>query len=120
MHETAAVDPDAVFAALNGRLRAKFTFRSFDRSTLDSVGVFDALGRPWFHIDLANGRYHINLYSSTAASPAHEPQVTLLCTDGSGFPNQRKDWKSGELMCAEGAVAWGACDPASQPPNSNE
>jgi hypothetical protein len=116
----APVDPNSIFAILNGKVQARFTFCDMARSVLDSVGIYDVLGRPCFDIDLRNNRHYINLYLSPSGNPAYSPRVTLCCTDGSGIPHQKKDWQTGEFLCAEQPLTWRACEATSQPADSNE
>lgn len=103
------VDPHSVFAIVNGVVRARFTFQSGEGEIIDSVGLSDALGRPWVDLDFVSGRYMVNHYPSEQGSVVADPAVTYIDSDRDSLLDERKDWESGDVSCLERAPTWNPC-----------
>jgi len=105
------VDPNSVFAVVNGVQRARFTLGLGERCIVESVGVTDGLGRPWLNLDFLNGQNLINHYSAEHKAANADPDVTYIDWDGDFLPDQRKDWASGDVSCLDGVQKWHPCSP---------
>jgi hypothetical protein len=103
------MEPNSVFVMIDGVMRARFTFASADRITVESIGVTDVLGRPWIEADLWNGQTLFNHYRPGQSSVDAEPDVTYIDSDGDYFPDRLKDWMSGVVSCSDATPNWGAC-----------
>lgn len=109
------VDPNSVFAIVNGVQRARFTFLSGERDIIESAGLADALGRPWLDLEFLNGRSRMNHYLAEQRAVNADPDVTYTDLDGDFSADQRKDWVSGDVSCIDRVPKWHPC-PA---PNNN-
>lgn len=111
------LEPNSVFAIVNGVQRARFTFRSGEHHIVESVGLTDALGRSWLDLDFLNGRNLINHYLVEQKAVNADYDVTYIDLDGDFLVDQRKDWVSGDVSCIDGVPKWHPC-PA--PKNNGE
>ena len=54
-HQMANIEPNALFAIVNGKIVGQFHFRSKSYRTLQSAGVSDHAQRPWINVDHSDG-----------------------------------------------------------------
>ena len=107
--DLAELDSTSVYAVFNHTIRLRFTFRTEERLVLDSAGIYDSAGRPWFDVDVASNGHMINQYPENDSSRSASPEATLRDTDGDGIVDWKKDWETGDNSCAQNAVTWGPC-----------
>ena len=109
------IEPDSVFATLNGGVRARFTFEEGGNGALKSAGLYDALGRPWIDLDFVSRQYSVNEYDPNTVSAGADPTTTFIDSDSDGLVDRMKDWVRGGLYCAQQKIEWGECSPKREP-----
>jgi len=89
------VEPDTLYAVVNGHIVGRFQFESPDYRLLRSSALSDVQHRPWIFLDHENGSYTVNVYPESAASTSTTPTSTLMDTNGNGIPDRKEEWSDG-------------------------
>ena len=116
--ETSEVDemePNTLFAVVNGKLVGRFEFGSRSYRTLVSAGISDNAERVWINVNHSDGTYHVNCYPSGDIYVQKDPDVTYVDTDGDGLPDRMIDWVRKTSFDAASPMIWESLKPTPKP-----
>ena len=103
------LEPYAVFAIIDNRVFARFTFADAARSALVSSALSDPQQRVAHRVDWQAGTYSVDVYDSDDTSPSAQPLATHLDRDGDGIVETRIDWTTGTWYCWKPQPQWTLC-----------
>lgn len=115
-HQMADVEPNMLFAVVNGKIVGQFKFQSDSYNALRSAGVSDNAQRPWINVDHSKGTYHVSCFPKGDSDMQTEPTLIFLDTDGDGMTDRKVDWLAKKTYDVTGPVEWSLRKPASKPP----
>lgn len=103
-------DPNSIFAVINGKLCARFTFLTAQEEDLVSAGISDSFGRPWLSADFTTGRFDVNEYAPASTTLSAPVVAVYSDTDGDGVVDRRIDLVEGTSRCLDcGPDMWRPC-----------
>jgi hypothetical protein len=105
-HQMAEIEPNTLFAVVNGKFFGRFQFQSDSYNALSSAGVSDNAQRTWVNVDHSEGTYHVNRYPKSDSDILTEPIMTFVDTDGDGLIDRKVDWVAKKTYNATGSVEW--------------
>lgn len=108
------IEPNTLFAIINGRIIGQYQFQSGSYRTLLSAGVNDNAQRPWINLDHSKGTYHVNCYPKGNGDIITDPILTFVDTDGDGLTDRKVDWLDKKTYDATGSLEWSILKPASK------
>ena len=111
------IEPNTLFAIVNGKIVGRFQFQSDSYRTLLSAGVRDNAQRPWINCHHADGTYHVHRYPKGDRGTPTAPMLTFMDADGDGLTDRKVDWLNNKTYDATGPLAWSILGPA---PGSSE
>ncbi|MBN4058923.1 hypothetical protein JYU10_00470 [bacterium AH-315-J04] len=105
-HLMADIEPNALFATVNGKIVATLHYKSKHYKTLQSSGICDNAQRPWINVNHSRGIYHVNRYPKNDDDITTEPTVTYADTDGDGLTDRKVDWLAKKTYKAKDPLVW--------------
>jgi len=108
------IEPNTLFAIVNGKIVGRFQFKSDSYRTLLSAGVSDNAQRPWINVDHSEGTYHVNYYPTGDGDTLRDPTLTFVDTDGDGLTDRKVYWLDGKTYDATRPLAWSLLEPNSK------
>ncbi len=92
------VDPNSLFAVVNGKIVGRFEFDSTSYENLVSADINDTAQRSWIHADHLKRTYSVERYPVGDTLTSTPPDMTYSDTDGDGLLDRKTVWqKTGSL-----------------------
>ena len=109
------LEPNTLFAFVNGRIVGRFEFASRSYETLVSASISDANQRQWINVNHSDGTYHVDCYPTDDDRILAQPEVTYLDTDGDGLLDRKVDWGGRKTFDAASPLIWKPLKATSEP-----
>ncbi|HNO78418.1 MAG TPA: hypothetical protein PKN33_10200 [Phycisphaerae bacterium] len=87
------VDPNTLFAVVNGKIVGRFEFDSTSYQNLVSADINDNAQRSWIHADHLKRAYSVDRYPVGDTHTSTPPEMTYSDTDGDGLLDRKTVWQ---------------------------